>query len=391
MTPGPIGELAAFARALRGRGLTVTPDAVGDMARSLSLVDLSDRDQVYAALRCLAVTDPAQLAPYDEEFRRFFEGEAEPSLPAEHHSRLSPHRAAKPLFSPMPGREEGDTESQQGASDLEKIAERDFAGLDDEGLAEARRMVMGMLWEPERFMTRRWTGSRQGRRPDLRRTLRRAIGPEGELLPIETRERRLRRRPLIVIADISGSMEKYADLFLVFAHAAQRRLENTEIFTFSTRLTRITEDMRQRDTKAALAGVTRTVSDWSGGTRIGEAIRAWNRDWSRRLARGGPMVLILSDGWDCGDPEVLSEEMARLSRSVHRVYWLNPLAARPDYRPATQGMRAVLPHIDRLLPAASVNDLRDVVRLLDEAAANRPAASGVSRSTFSAHRALRTG
>lgn len=182
---------------------------------------------------------------------------------------------------------------------------------------------------------------------------------------IRLRKRRLRQRPLIVIADISGSMEKYADLFLVFAHAAQRRLGNVEVFTFSTELTRITEDLKRRDTRAALSSVTSRVSDWSGGTKIGEALATWNKRWSRRLARGGPVVLVLSDGWDCGDPTLLSDEMARLARSVHSVIWLNPLAARAEYEPATRGMKAALPHIDQLLPAASVQDLRGVVRLLE--------------------------
>jgi uncharacterized protein with von Willebrand factor type A (vWA) domain len=184
-------------------------------------------------------------------------------------------------------------------------------------------------------------------------------------MPIVTRQRRLRQRPLIIIADISGSMEQYAELFLVFAHAAQRRLDHVEVFTFSTELTRITEDLRRRDARSALSGVAASVHDWSGGTKIGDALAEWNRHWSRRLSRGRPIALILSDGWDCGNPSLLSAEMARLSRSVHRVIWLNPLAARADYRPATRGMQAVMPHVDHLLPAASVMDLRGVVRLLD--------------------------
>ncbi len=164
-------------------------------------------------------------------------------------------------------------------------------------------------------------------------------------------------------------MERYAEMFLVFAHAASHRLRQVEAFTFSTELTRITEDLSRRSASDALARASKSVSDWSGGTKIGEAVRAWNMHWSRRLARGGPVVMILSDGWDCGDPKTLSEEMARLSRSVHRVLWLNPLAGRTDYQPTTRGMRAALPHIDHLMPAASVADLRDVVRLLESVGA----------------------
>lgn len=360
-----ISDIATFADALRGRGMTVTPDQMSDMARSLTLVDPVRRGHVYAALRSLAVTDPSHRAPFDEEFQRFFEFLHTPTPTTEQHSRLAGSRGVRPIFQTIPEPAVGDTTSQLGASSVENVASRDFADLDDDQMIEARRLVMTMFWEPSVFRTRRWVPDGSGRRPDLRRTLRRNIGPEGDLVRIEMRRRRLRQRPLIIIADISGSMERYADLFLVFAHAARQRLEAVEVFTFSTRLTRITDDFAKRDTKAALAAATRTVTDWSGGTRIGEAFADWNKRWSRRLARGGPVTLVLSDGWDCGDPALLATETARLARSVHSLIWLNPLAARADYRPETRGMKAVLPHVDLLLPAASVNDLRDLVRLLD--------------------------
>lgn len=364
-TRGPVDELAMFADALRRHGLTVTPEQVGDMARALSLVDASRRPQVYAALRSLAITAPDQRPPFDEEFARFFDRVIHPNQPA--HQDPDPTRTAskKPILDEQGATSEEDTTSQQGASATKTLQARDFADLDEDELAEARRLVMSMMWQPADVKTRRWSPSRKGTTPDLRRTLRRTTRPEGDLMPIVRRQRRKRQRPLIIIADISGSMEKYAELFLVFAHAAQRRIDDVEVFTFSTELTRITDDLKRRDTLTALARVSKTVHDWSGGTKIGEALAEWNRLWSRRLARGGPIALILSDGWDCGDPEVLSREMARLARTVSSVLWLNPLAARADYEPATRGMQAVLPHIDQLLPAASVVDLRGVVRLLD--------------------------
>jgi uncharacterized protein with von Willebrand factor type A (vWA) domain len=263
-----------------------------------------------------------------------------------------------------------DAAAQTGASSVERLATRDFADLDDDDLQEARRLVMTMMWHPTDYRTRRWSPG-DGRRPDLRRTLREAVGPTGDMMAMSWKQRRRKERPLIIIADISGSMEKYADIFLVFAHAAQRRLREVEIFTFSTHLSRITEDMRRRDTRAALARVAERVTDWSGGTQIGEALSEWNRRWSRRLARGGPVVMILSDGWDCGDPGLLTAEMARLARSVHQVIWLNPLAARDSYQPLTRGMQAVMPHIDQLLPAASVSDFKGVVKVLDSVAGAR--------------------
>jgi uncharacterized protein with von Willebrand factor type A (vWA) domain len=364
-TRGPVRDLATFVDALRRRGITITPDQVADMARSFYLVDASSRDQVYSALRSLAITDPDQRRPFDEEFTRFFELLFEPGRTAEQHSRLAATSAMKPVLHQMGEPPEADTQSQGGTSAVERLASRDFADLDEDQLAEARRLVMAMMWQPSDVKTRRWSPSRSGSLPDLRRTLRGTTRPEGDLMPIVRRRRRRRQRPLIIIADISGSMEKYADLFLVFAHAAQRRIDDVEAFTFSTKLTRITEDLKRRDTNTALSRVSAAVPDWSGGTKIGEALAEWNRKWSRRLTRGGPIALILSDGWDCGDPELLGREMARLARTVYQVIWLNPLAARADYRPATRGMQAVLPYVDHLLPAASVMDLRGVVRLLD--------------------------
>jgi uncharacterized protein with von Willebrand factor type A (vWA) domain len=170
---------------------------------------------------------------------------------------------------------------------------------------------------------------------------------------------------LIVMADISGSMELYAEMFLHFIHAAQGRLGRLEAFVFATRLSRITREMRLRDPHYALARVSASVDDWSGGTRIGEALGGFNRDWSRRMARGGAVGLIISDGWDTGDPALLDVEMARFARSVHRVVWLNPLASRAGYVPEARGMRTVLPYIDDFLAASSLLDLREVVRLLE--------------------------
>ncbi len=362
-TAGIIDQLTDFSGALRRRGLTVTSDQTTDMARAMSLIDLSRPGQTRSALRSLTVTDPSQIPLFDEEFEFFF-GRLRPRKLEDPNRQPAPSSSTMPLIELPGGEAASDTTDRGGTSALERLSKRDFAELDDEELAEARRLVMTMLWHPTSYKTRRWV-SGEGRRPDLRRTLHGAVGPTGDLMELRWKKRRRRERPLIIIADISGSMDRYADLFLVFAHSASRRLRNVEVFTFSTELTRITDDLEKRDPKAALARVSERVPDWSGGTKIGEALATWNRVWSRRLARGGPIVLVLSDGWDCGDPALLSYEMARLSRSVHRVIWLNPLAARESYAPATRGMQAVLPHVDQLLPAASVNDFRGVVGVLE--------------------------
>jgi uncharacterized protein with von Willebrand factor type A (vWA) domain len=366
--PGLIDQLSSFSSALRGRGLVVTPDQTADMARALTLVDLAVRTQAKASLRSLAVTDPSQIPIFDEEFEKFFASTPPPLVPKSPDVGVA--RVPAHALQGAAGTSTMDISAQTGASAVDRLATRDFADLEDDDLQEARRLVMTMMWHPTDYRTRRWSPG-DGRKPDLRRTLRDAVGPSGDLMSMSWKRRRRKERPLIIIADISGSMERYADIFLVFAHAAQRRLREVEIFTFSTRLSRITEDMNRRDTRSALARVADKVTDWSGGTQIGEALGEWNRLWSRRLARGGPVVMILSDGWDCGDPGLLGAEMARLARSVHQVIWLNPLAARDSYEPLTRGMQAVLPHIDQLLPAASVNDFKGVVKVLDSVAGAR--------------------
>lgn len=364
--PSLIGQLSEFAHSLRSRGLVVTADQTADMARALGLIDLTQRSQAEASLRALAVTDLAQIPIFTEEFERFFHRLSPPMVISRNADNPATSNAATlSLHGAVSSGDRIDAAERTGASAVETLAKRDFSDLDDDDLAEARRLILSMLWHPTDYMTRRWHRAGRGRRPDLRRTLRRAIGPEGDMMPLSWKERNRKQRPLVVIADISGSMEAYAEMFLVFAHAAQRRIRDVEVFTFSTHLSRVTEDMARRDTKSALQRVSARVEGWSGGTQIGEALAEWNRDWSRRLARGGPVVLILSDGWDCGDPDLLAVEMSRLARSVHQVLWLNPLAARGSYEPLTRGMQAVLPHVDHLLPAASVNDFRGVVRVLD--------------------------
>ena len=197
------------------------------------------------------------------------------------------------------------------------------------------------------------------------------VGPTADLMQLAMAERKPRRRPLVVIADVSGSMERYAEMFLHFLHAAQGRLGRVETFVFATHLSRITREMRMRRPELALEKVSRAVTDWSGGTRIGEAIESFNRDWARRVTHGGAICLIISDGWDTGDPELLGAEMDRLARSVHRVIWLNPLAGRVGFPPATRGMQAALPYVDDLLAAGTLVDLRSVVRLLESIPARR--------------------
>src|SRR5690606_24923229 len=217
------------------------------------------------------------------------------------------------------GEGEGDRPSEEvamvGASSVERLAHKDFGDLTREEEAEVRAMIARMVWRPADTTSRRRRPSRSGDRPDPRRTLRHMVGMEGDLLLPRFTERRIRRRPLVFIADVSGSMERYSEMLLYFAHAARGRLGRVEAFVFSTRLTRITRQLERSSPSEAIAGVSEVVEDWSGGTRIGEAIGSFNREWSRRVGSGGPLAVIVSDGGDRGDAGGPSEAGGRAARA----------------------------------------------------------------------------
>ena len=382
-------NLVHFVRYLRALGLTVSPETARDLATAASAVGLANRLDTYHAFKAVATTRAAESAAFDQAFALFFgvggvTNESQPDI-AFVSSRDRATRASLPTLTAHEMAAPVDEEVVAdigGGSYAERLARRDFGSLTQNEREEVRRLIARMIWRPADALSRRWVADRRGSRPHIRKTFANLTRPEGDLIPFEYMSRRPRRRPMVVLADISGSMELYAEMFLYFIHAAQGRLGRVEAFVFATRLTRITREMRQRDPVYALARVSGSVDDWSGGTRIGEALALFNRGWSRRVARGGAVGLIISDGWDTGDPALLHDEMARFARSVHRVVWLNPLSSRPGYAPEARGMRTVLPYIDDFLGASSVLDLREVVRLLESLPSR-----GASRSTQSLVRA----
>lgn len=368
------GNLIQFARYLRGRGLSsVVPQTSGELLRAAEAVGLSRRDDVYHAFRAVTVSRPEEIPIFDEAFHSFFGGGNLRLLeaPAEE-IEIRTWRVGRAIdLEGVADEEPEDSVQQVGASAVERLWHRDFGELTPEELDEMRRLIARMVWKPAETRSRRWAPADRGRRPDMRRTFRGALGPEGDLLQLAMSRRLPRRRPLLILADVSGSMERYVEMFLYFAHAARGRLGRVEAFVFSTRLTNITRELRRRDPRLALRDVSGAVDDWSGGTRIGDSLRSFNETWSRRVARGGPVALVISDGWDCGDPDMLRNEMARFARSVYRVVWLNPLAGRPGYLPETRGMRAVLPFVDDFLSASNLGDLATVVDLLESVPARR--------------------
>jgi uncharacterized protein len=224
--------------------------------------------------------------------------------------------------------------------------------------------LSGLVWTPGERRTRRFVPGR-GARVDLRRAIGESLRTGGDVVTLPRRTRRVRARPLILLCDVSGSMERYSRMLLYFAHSLTSRHRRVEAFLFSTQLTRITRQLRVRSPDAGLAAVSRSVPDWSGGTRIGAALKEFHQRWGRRVLNGGPVVLLISDGWDRGDPDDLRVQIARLQRSCHRLVWLNPLIGTADYAPLTRGLQAALPYIDDFLPSRTLGNLADLARHLN--------------------------
>ena len=368
-------RLGAFARLLHDAGLEAGPRRLTDATRALGIIDLKRRDDFHNALRSVFVSRKEDIPTFEAAFDIFWsppDPRASAGLiPGRSRSLpLSPERAriwanALGLNTSQMNREQDPKEfpaSSSGYSSEELLRQKDFEEMTWEETEQVRRLLEQAPWRVAERRTRRLRPSRAGS-IDLRRSARHAIRSSGELMTLFRRKPRVRRRPLVLICDVSGSMERYSRLLMIFAHAIARR-EDLEAFVFSTRLTRITRLLRHRDLDRALDSVSKGVHDFSGGTRIGDALGEFNRRWARRVLGHGAVVLIVSDGWDRGDPQELVAELVHLRRSSHRLIWLNPLLGSRGYEPLTRGMAAALPHCDDFLAAHNVAALEDLGSLL---------------------------
>jgi uncharacterized protein with von Willebrand factor type A (vWA) domain len=361
-----IHNVIVFGRLLRRLGLDVHTGRLLDVAEALPLVDLGRREDVYHTCRALLVHRHEELAAFDRAFDAFWRLLRARESSAGHPSEPG-HEGARPAEPPEGGPSETGLEAGEDAldagmrtwSDAGALAERDFATFTDEELLVARAALDRLSWNPGERRTRRWVPGR-GPRLDLRRALAHSPRTGGDVVKLPRRHRRLRPRPLVIVCDVSGSMERYSRMLLHFAHAIGQQHRRVEAFLYSIRLTRITPELRTRRLDEAITAVAKSVRDWSGGTRTGDALRELNQRWSRRVLHGGPVVLLISDGWDRGDPAELGEQVARLQRSCHRLIWLNPLIGTADYAPLTRGLQASLPFVDDFLPARTLNDLADL-------------------------------
>ena len=368
-------RLGAFARLLHDAGLEAGPRRLTDATRALGFIDLKQQADFRNALRSVFVSRKEDLSTFEAAFDIFW-APPDPRVSAGFipgRSRalpLSPERAkawanALGLNASQMNREQNPTEfpaRSSGYSAEELLRHKDFEEMSWAETEQVRRLLEQAPWRVAERRTRRLRASRSGR-IDLRRSARHAIRSSGELMTLFRRKPRVRRRPLVLICDVSGSMERYSRLLMIFAHAIARR-EDLEAFVFSTRLTRITRLLRQRDLDRALDSVSKGVRDFSGGTRIGDALADFNRHWARRVLGRGAVVIIISDGWDRGDPAQLSAELVHLRRSAHRLIWLNPLLGSEGYEPLTRGMAAALPYCDDFLAAHNLEALDDLGKLL---------------------------
>ncbi len=355
--------LVGFGRALRGSGVPVGEGQVLTYCRAAARLDPTDLDDLYWAGRACLVSRRADLDAYDRTFREYFLGET--PAPAPSIGPLPGARSDQASLAGTSPRILGEAPSGgAAASDVEILRRKRFAECSPEELAALRHLVASLRVTVPKRRTRRTEPSRRGRRPDVRRTVRRALRTHGEVVRRSWRRRRERPRRLVLILDVSGSMAEYSRVLLQFAHSAATGARHVEAFCFGTRLTRVTEALRRRDPDRALSEAASAVVDWQGGTRIGESLREFMRAWGRHGKARGAVVIICSDGLERGDPEVLRDEMARLSRLAHRVVWVNPLKADPGYRPLARGMRAALPHVDVFVSGHDLASLEDLAALL---------------------------
>jgi hypothetical protein len=381
-----LGNVLLFGRVLRGLGLDAGTGRMTDLVRALAHVPLGSKGDVYHATRALIVSRRDEIPLFDRAFEAFWRKPAEGETTLDLRSMGERRRFRRPAFAPAaatPETASRDTANRPESdppflqvtltySAQELLRRKDFGELTAEELAQVRRAILDLAWKVPRTRSRRLrTGA--GRRLDLRRTLRRSMRHGGEVLEWAHRERRPRPRPLVVLADISGSMERYTRLLLLFLHTLSEGLEaGAETFLFGTRLTRITREISGRGPEEALAAAAAAAPDWSGGTRIGETLHEFNFRWGRRVLGRGAVVLLISDGWDRGDPDLLAAEMARLQRSAHRVIWLNPLLGGAEYEPLTRGIRAALPYVDDFLPVHNLASLELLARRLETLPEARP-------------------
>lgn len=378
-----LANLVHFGRLLRSAGLPVGSGQITALAQALTLIDISRRSDFHLAARSVLVTDPHDFEQFDRAFDLFWRGMEAWLVDFGMTRQLRKPRVREPLPPskepalesapddaglPEDGRKgevDDDPYLSPTYSAIERLRHKNFAAYSDEEKELVKKVLHRLVWDAQARPSRRLRrAAKRARYLDLRASIRANTRNGGEMVTLRWRRRKRKPRPLVVICDISGSMEPYSRLFLQFMHALSQNGRTVETFAFGTRLTRLTPALRHRDVDAAVTAASDLVVDWSGGTRIGQSLRRFNFDWARRVLGWGATVLIISDGWERGDMALLDQEMARLRQSCQRLLWLNPLAGTPGYEPLVQGIRTVLPYCDAFLPLHNLASLEQVAARL---------------------------
>ncbi len=402
-------RLTEFGHLLWEVGIQVGSRQMLDLTETLQYIDPKNKADFYNTLKCCLLTRHEQEVVFDQIYLYYWHirdreekdkkgkagsaqrEERQLRLPPSERKRLAEHMNNKEQRrEPQLAMQQKERPTQKGRKDkksdeddrgdpqglaftaIEQLRKKDFENFSWEEVQEAKRLMAEMRWNLGMRPTRRKSPARSGSYPDMRRIVRRNLKYGAEFLELTWRKTRYKPRPLVIVCDISGSMSLYSRLLLHFVHTISNGLMNVETFVFGTRLTRITRQLKKRDVDDAVRDVSKSVQDWSGGTRIGDALHYFNHKWARRVLGRGAVVLLISDGWDRGDADVLRAEMDRLQHSCHRLIWLNPLLGSPDYRPLTIGMKTALPFIDNFLPAHNLDSLINLGNLLSSIDDSRP-------------------
>jgi uncharacterized protein with von Willebrand factor type A (vWA) domain len=396
-------HVISFGRVLRRAGLEIGTGQIMDALLALDLIGLRRKEDVYQALYSIFVTRQENQEIFNQAFEIFWRSPSRipaimslllPKLELPESARkkesLRVRQALaekeKPESLPRQPREQEKKEVLDLVltySPQEVMRKKDFAEFSAEEVLLAKRFLSEMRWPLPPKHTRRRIPDAKGQLLDLRRTIRKSMRHQGEMVKLSWHGRNAKPRRLVIICDISGSMERYSRLLLHFMHTMTRGLQQVETFVFGTRLTRITRYLRLHDIDDAIRSVSRIVNDWAGGTKIGASLKEFNFLWARRVLRSGAVVMIISDGWDRGDIPLLKREMERLSKSCYRLLWLNPLLGYEDYEPLTQGIQTALPHIDHFLPMHNLESLVQLGQIL--ASLMRSSSSAYSGLQFVSH------
>lgn len=391
LTADPNGKLADnivyFARALRKAGLRVGPGSVADAVSAVLAAGIGSREDFYWTLHAVLLNRHEDHAVFDAAFHMFWKSRGlvekmlamlSPVAPATQ-EKEKPAAGEKRASDALMGQEENERsrldeieiDARLSLSTNEVLRSKDFAQMSAEEILSAQRAMAELVMPRDLVRTRRFRTDPRGSRIDPRAMMRTGLRTGGDLILPRFRSTREIHPPLVVLTDISGSMSQYSRVFLHFLHALAEKRRRVHSFAFGTRLTNLTRQLRHRDPDEALADCAAAVQDWSGGTRIGEALATFNRLWSRRVLGQGAVVLLITDGLERDDIDTLSREMERLHKSCRRLIWLNPLLRYSEFQPRARGMQAMLPHVDELRPVHNLNSLADLCQALTHDAPRR--------------------